>query len=270
MGAKTQNGEGATHARLGALSAKAPRGQEAKKKTAVLLAAGRGSRLRPHTDHTPKPLLPVKGRPTLDFVLTAAVNAGFERVVLVTHYLEAQIVAYVGDGSAWGIEVAFAHQPEMLGTGHALQCAVAQRPDWFDAPFLLCATDYLLEAERLSDLMAFAAAYDSAEIVTSLKQLPIEQLRGRSSIRFADVAAAPLSQILEIVEKPEPGEEPSNYSANLIYLLPPQIVPLLADLTPSPRGEIELQQGVNQLLQNGMVGMGLLQPVPDEWHAGLL
>ncbi|HFC12138.1 MAG TPA: nucleotidyltransferase family protein, partial [Anaerolineae bacterium] len=113
-------------------------------KTAVLLAAGRGSRLRPHTDHTPKPLLPVAGRPTLDYVLTAVARAGIERVVIVTHYLQQQIFDFVGTGARWGLQAAFAQQPAMLGTAHALECAINAQPTWFDTPFLLCATDYIL------------------------------------------------------------------------------------------------------------------------------
>ena len=82
-------------------------------KVAVLLAAGRGKRLRPHTDHTPKPLLPINGRPTLDFVLEAVIKAGIERVCLVTHHLEEQIHDYIGDGSRWGLLIHWSdEQPE--------------------------------------------------------------------------------------------------------------------------------------------------------------
>jgi len=62
--------------------------------TAILLAAGRGTRLRPHTDSTPKPLLPVQGAPTLDLYLQSLTAAGVNRLVLVTHYLGEQIDAY--------------------------------------------------------------------------------------------------------------------------------------------------------------------------------
>ena len=81
---------------------------------AVVLAAGRGRRLRPHTDHTPKPLLPVNGRPTLDFVLTALARAGVTDLCLVTHYLAGQIQAYVGDGTQWGMAVCYRDQPAAL------------------------------------------------------------------------------------------------------------------------------------------------------------
>lgn len=249
------------------MDAKAQRREEAKGsrlRTAVLLAAGRGTRLRPHTDVMPKPLLPIAGRPTLDYVLTAVARAGFDRVVLVTHYLEQQIFDYVGDGSQWGLEAAFAHQAQMAGTGDALHCAIVAQPAWFDAPFLLAATDYILRPDFLSELVGLYAA-SSAEIVTSLKQLPLDQLVGRSSVRFAEPAKAPDSAITEIVEKPAAGSAPSTFSANLIYLLPPQICPLLDNIAPSPRGEKEVQQAINQLLHAGLPARGLLQGQPPEW-----
>jgi MurNAc alpha-1-phosphate uridylyltransferase len=68
-------------------------------RSAILLAAGRGKRQRPYTDEIPKPLLPVRGRATLDYVLTAVRRAGIERACLVTRHLEEKIFEFVGDGS---------------------------------------------------------------------------------------------------------------------------------------------------------------------------
>ena len=92
---------------------------------AVLLAAGRGKRLRPWTDTTPKPLLPVEGRATLDYTLEAVKRAGIQQVIFIVGHLGDQIVNYVGDGSNWGIEPYFCEQVELLGTAHALKQAVA-------------------------------------------------------------------------------------------------------------------------------------------------
>ena len=89
-------------------------------KSAVLLAAGRGKRQRPFTDETPKPLLEVNGRATLDYVLTAVAKAGVERVCIVTHHLEEKIFEYVGDGSKWNLNMSFAHQNELNGNAGAL------------------------------------------------------------------------------------------------------------------------------------------------------
>ena len=243
-------------------------------KTAVLLAAGRGKRLRPYTDSTPKPLLSVDGRPTLDFVMQAVANAGIERVCLVTHYLAEQIEAYIGDGSQWGMQSTCVHQPEMLGTAHALRCVVDAVPAWFDVPFLLSATDYLLPPMFLRELVDFygmgsaaSACSGQAEIAVSLKQLPIEQLAGRSSIAFVEPPTAHNFNIAKIIEKPPLNAMPSNYSANLIFILPSIITSLLAEMKPSSRGEYEIQTVINQQIMLGSQARGLLQATPAEWQS---
>src|SRR5512134_1958020 len=115
--------------------------------SAILLAAGRGKRQRPYTDHTPKPLLPVRGRATLDYVLTAAARAGIERVCIVTHHLEEQIFTYVGDGLPWNLHVTFAHQDQLRGNGDAL---LSVPRAWIrDEPVLVAATDYILQENSL-------------------------------------------------------------------------------------------------------------------------
>lgn len=82
--------------------------------TALILAAGRGERLRPLTDHTPKPLLPVRGRPLVEWHLMALAQAGVREVVLNTAWLEDQFPAALGDGSRWGLRL----QYSMEGRDH--------------------------------------------------------------------------------------------------------------------------------------------------------
>lgn len=226
---------------------------------AVLLAAGRGRRLRPHTDNTPKPLLPVNGKPTLDYVLEAVVEAGIKRVMLVTHYLEAQIHDHVGDGSRWGLDVRYVHQAQMLGTGHALRIAIDACPDWFDGLFLLTATDYIFSADFLHALV-IEQQRRQADIVVSMKRLSSAEMVGRSSVRFHDDWA-----VDEIVEKPAAGHAPSSFGASLIYVLPSTIRDELPQLEKSPRGEYEVQGAINQLITNGATAYGLVQGAPPEW-----
>ena len=230
-------------------------------RVAVLLAAGRGTRLRPHTDSVPKPLLPVEGRPTIDFVLRSAINAGVDSVIFVTNYLEAQIKAYIGDGKAWGITPYFAHQAERLGTADALKCAVAPYPDLFAEPFILTATDYLLGPHYLTKLVETWQT-SGADIGVALKEVPEEELAGRSSVRFKG-----RFEIEEIVEKPAPGKAPSRYSGSLTFIFPPQITRFVQKIDPSPRGEYELQTAINLMLQEGFTGKGALLPTPNEWQA---
>ena len=77
---------------------------------ALILAAGRGERLRPLTDHTPKPLLPVHGQPMIVWHLAALARAGVRRVVINTAWLEEQFEAKLGDGRQWGLSISYSHE----------------------------------------------------------------------------------------------------------------------------------------------------------------
>lgn len=225
--------------------------------SAVLLAAGRGKRQRPYTDVTPKPLLQVNGRATLDYVLNAVSKAGIQRVCIVTNHLEEQIFDYVGDGSKWNLAATFAHQAELNGNGGALQ-AVPQT--WIqDEAVMVIATDYILEENSLRELVEAHQRYN-AQITMSLKECPIEELSARSSV---DVGSD--WQIRRIVEKPKREEIMSPYAASILFIFPPQIWDYLSKVTPSARGEIEMQSAVQMMIEDGYKAYGVLQPAPQEW-----
>lgn len=228
-------------------------------RSAILLAAGRGKRQRPYTDTTPKPLLPVRGRATLDYVLTAVAKAGVERVCIVTHHLEEQIVDYVADGSKWNLNVVFAHQNELHGNGDAL---LSVSRTWIqDEPFMVVATDYILEKNSLLDLVIAHQNYN-ADITMSLKECPIEELSARSSV---DVDME--WRVRRIIEKPKPEEIMSPYAASVMFVFPPAIWEYLPKIQPSPRGEIETQAAVQMMIDDGYKVFGRLQSAPEEWDA---
>ncbi len=228
-------------------------------KSAVLLAAGRGKRQRPYTDVTPKPLLAVNGRPTLDFVLCAVAKASVERICIVTNHLEEKIFEYVGDGSKWNLSASFAHQSELRGNGDALM-SVPQ--NWIqDESVMVVATDYILEENSLLKLVQTWEKYQ-ADIVMSLKECTIEELTDRSSV---DVDSD--WRVKRIIEKPKQEEIMSPYAASILFILPPQIWEYLPKVGPSERGEIEMQAAIDRMIQDGLKAVGVLQSAPEEWMA---
>jgi NDP-sugar pyrophosphorylase family protein len=226
-------------------------------RSAVLLAAGRGKRQRPYTDRTPKPLLPVHGRPTLEYVLHAVKRAGIERICIVTNHLEDQIFAYVGDGSRWGLNATFAHQNELRGNGDAL---LSVPKEWLpEEPIMVVATDYILGEDVLLDLVDAHQKHE-ADITMSLKLCPLEELSARSSVEVdADW------RVKMIIEKPRPEEILSPYAASILFIFPAAIWDYLTRVEPSPRGEIEMQSAVQSMIKDGFQAYGLLQPTPEEW-----
>ncbi len=243
---------------------------------AVLLAAGRGKRLRPYTNKTPKPLLPVNGVPTLDLYFNSLARTSIKNTVLIVHHLADQLEDYASQvESRFGISCTTVRQAELDGTASALEAVFAQSKDnemlhsIINEPFLMTATDYLLPASYLPDFLSFYLN-NNEDIAVSIKQVPEEELSSRSSIRFAAAKSIDQAPIREIVEKPAPGEAPSNYSANLTYILPSAVLPLLAAVEHSARGEREVQSAINAYLATTGTARGLIQDSPAEWSPELL
>jgi glucose-1-phosphate thymidylyltransferase len=226
--------------------------------SAVLLAAGRGKRQRPFTDNLPKPLLQANGRATLDYVLSAVAQAGVKRACIVTNHLEEKIFEFVGDGSKWKLKVAFSHQNALNGSGDALMSVSSE---WIrDEPVMVLATDYILGENVLSDLVK-AHEQSSATITMSLKECSVEEQMARSSVQVdADW------YVKRIIEKPERAEILSSYAASVMYIFPHAIWSYLPRIKPSLRGEIELPQAVQMMIEDGYKAHGFLQPAPREWQ----
>lgn len=110
---------------------------------AMILAAGRGERLRPLTDHTPKPLLPAGGRPLIEHLVVALAAAGFDDLIVNTAHLGQQLESHLGTGAAYGVRICYSPEGEALETGGGIFKAL---PLLGDEPFLVVngdlATDY--------------------------------------------------------------------------------------------------------------------------------
>jgi CTP:molybdopterin cytidylyltransferase MocA len=117
------------------------------------MAAGEGRRLRPLTARWPKAVLPIDGRPVLATLLRDLAAAGLERVWVVTGHLAEQVEALTGDGSAWGLDLRFARQPEPLGSADAVRRALAAGAE---PPLLATAADTVFSR---GDLARAAAAW---------------------------------------------------------------------------------------------------------------
>jgi bifunctional UDP-N-acetylglucosamine pyrophosphorylase/glucosamine-1-phosphate N-acetyltransferase len=191
---------------------------------AVIMAAGLGTRLRPHTETTPKPLLPVKGRPILDWAL-GALPQQVDRVLVVVNYLGEQIESYLGTQKhvrRWDV----VRQDLPRGTGDAVRsCREQIRSD----SFLVLNGDDLYGAADLAELASCPAGL-LAQPVDTPEQFGIAFLKPDRSLE-------------KLVEKPKiPGPQLANAGA---YVFPRSVFDL--ELTLSPRGEYEITEYVSKL-----------------------
>lgn len=95
--------------------------------TMVIMAGGRGTRMRPYTEKCPKPMLPVAGKPMLEHIIERAKSQGFVNFVLSVNYLSQMIRDHFGDGDAWGVKISYVEENEPLGTAGALSL-ISPRP----------------------------------------------------------------------------------------------------------------------------------------------
>lgn len=116
----------------------------------VIMAGGKGTRLRPHTDNCPKPLLPVRGKPMLEHIIERAKKEGFRRFILTLHYLGHMIEDYFGDGEAWQVQIEYLREKQPLGTAGAISL-LPFRPE---TPFVVSNGDVLTDI-RYGEMLDF-------------------------------------------------------------------------------------------------------------------
>lgn len=206
---------------------------------AVVLAAGRGTRLAPVTADRSKAMVPVLGRPLVEWVLETLVANDLHNVVMVIGPEDARIREYLTATTSLDLRVEFVVQAERLGMAHALRLARTA----IDGPFLLSACDSLKPVDHVADLLAAAREADGA---LSLMEVPLERVSTAAPVVMDDSGL-----IHHIVEKPRPEEAPSSIVSLPLYVLPDRILDLLEEQGPSTRGEYEVQDGIQGLIDEG-------------------
>ncbi len=116
----------------------------------VIMAGGQGTRLRPHTENCPKPMLPVSGKPMLEHIIERAKAEGFQHFIIAVHYLGHMIEEYFGDGSRWEVRIEYLREDSPLGTAGAISL-LNPRPE---TPFLVSNGDVMTDI-RYGELLDF-------------------------------------------------------------------------------------------------------------------
>lgn len=227
-------------------------------RTAVIPAAGRGTRFLPLTQAVPKELLPLGDVPALHLVIDEAIDAGVEHIVMVIsddkvalrRYLqpEPELVERVAASgrhrladrlASFGtsIRVSFVVQDRPLGLGHAVGCA---RDAVGDEPFAVLLPDELMGSASLLQSMTQVAATSGGSVV-ALRTVPADQVSAYGVVEpVSSVDADGVVAIRDVIEKPPAAEAPSDLIIIGRYVLTPDVFDHLAQLTPGAGGELQL------------------------------
>jgi glucose-1-phosphate thymidylyltransferase len=202
----------------------------------LILAGGKGTRLRPITHTSAKQLVPVANKPILFHGLEAMRDAGILEVGMVVGDTAAEVEAAVGDGSAWDLAVTYIRQPEPLGLAHAV---VVSRDYLDEDDFVMYLGDNLLLEGLRGFVEGFQRHRPNAQIF--LAAVPEPE-------RFG-VAVLEGDRVVRLVEKPK--ERISELALVGVYLFDATVHEAVASVKPSWRGELEITDSIQHLIDSG-------------------
>ncbi|WP_323173744.1 UTP--glucose-1-phosphate uridylyltransferase AglF [Natrialba sp. PRR66] len=204
---------------------------------AVVLAAGKGTRLQPLTDDTPKALVDVDGRPIIEDVFDNLLAVGADELIVVVGHMKEQLITRYGDAYR-DVPITYAHQREQLGLAHA----ILQVEPLVEDEFMLMLGDNVFRA-NLGDVVA-RQREDRADAAFLVEQVPVEE-----ASRYGVLDTNEYGEIVEVVEKPD--DPPSNLVMTGFYTFTPAIFHACHLVQPSDRGEYELSDAIDLLIQSG-------------------
>jgi glucose-1-phosphate thymidylyltransferase len=205
---------------------------------ALVLAGGKGTRLKPLTFSTPKQLIPVANKPILAYVLDQITDTGITDIgIIIAPETGPQIKESIGNGERWNARFTFIFQQEPLGLAHAVKVA---RDFLADSPFLMFLGDNLIQGNITTFVNQFNQIHPDAFIL--LKEVDDPRMFGVAELNKH-------GDIISIEEKPK--EPRSKLAIPGIYIFTPAIHTAIDQLKPSWRGELEITDSIKQLIDMG-------------------
>jgi dTDP-glucose pyrophosphorylase len=159
----------------------------------VILAAGKGTRMRPFSEHWPKPILPVLDKPLMAYQLEMMAGMGIRKVVVVVGHLGHEVVRALGDGGRWGVSIQYVEQEEMLGIAHAVSRLEAH----VDRPFFLFLGDIFFVTENLDEMLARFRSEQLGGVLACKREPDLEAMKRNFAVMAGDDGI-----VTRVVEKP--------------------------------------------------------------------
>lgn len=200
---------------------------------AVVLAGGKGTRMGSLTKDKPKVMLKINEEPILERIIRGLRTNGIKEIILVVNYKKEKIIDYFGDGSDFGVKIDYVTQEEPLGTADALRYA---KPFIDQECFLALYGDHLFDSDVLSKLKN-----------QNKPTICVKRVRNPKRFGVVDIKGKKIKRILEKTENP-----PTNLANTGIYLLPKEIFDGIEKTKKSERGEYELTDSIQKLIDKGI------------------
>lgn len=216
----------------------------------VILTAGEGTRMRPLTLTRPKTMIPVGGKPILQYNVEALKEAGVRDITMVVGYHEDAIKNYFKDGKPFGVSISYVTQNERLGTAHAIGKVASAVKE----AFIILNGDIIISPQLIKDLIKKHHSTAACSILT------LTEVDDPSSFGAVELEG---DKVRNLVEKPAPGKAPSNLINAGIYLFDDNIFQAIDQTGKSSRGEYEITDSIKIQIKKGKTVLGLKSH--DKW-----
>ena len=204
---------------------------------ALVLAGGKGTRLRPFTYTGAKQLVPLANKPVIFYAIEQLVACGITEIAIVAGETKDQFVEAIGDGSRFGAQVSYIHQPLPLGIAHGVKIA---REFLGDSPFVLFLGDNFIKEGIDPYVRQFREDCHNALVLL----YPVDQPQSFG------VAELDGQRLIRVVEKP--AEPASNLAVIGIYFFDSHVFDAIERIQPSARGELEITDTIQRLIDDGL------------------
>ncbi len=177
----------------------------------MILAAGEGQRLRPLTEHLPKPMLPIAGRPLLEHTILHLCDCGVTDLAINLYHLPAAVIDYFGNGSRWGARLRYSVEERLMGSAGGVKLL----QPFFDDTFMVYYGDVFTRA----DLRSMIAFHRRAGVLATMGLYQVPDPWNRGIVQLDDAQT-----IVRFVEKPPRDQVFSNLANAGIYILEPEVL----------------------------------------------
>ena len=210
---------------------------------AIILSAGEGSRMRPLTLTKPKTMLPVAGKPIIQYNIESLRDNGITDILLIVRYKEEIVRNYFGDGSDFGVNISYKTQKDFLGTDNA----ISYGEDFIDDSIIVLNGDIILDDEIIHEIIK-KYNYLSPDTLMLLTEVEDPSAFGVVEIENGNIK--------NIVEKPKREEAPSNLVNAGIYIFNKDIFDKIRETEISERGEYEITDSVSLQIEDNKTVIG--------------
>ncbi|MCC7554403.1 MAG: NTP transferase domain-containing protein [Methanobacteriaceae archaeon] len=210
---------------------------------AIILSAGEGSRMRPLTLTKPKTMLPVAGKPIIQYNIESLRNYGITDILLIVSYKEDMVKNYFKDGKKFGVNITYKTQKDFLGTANA----ISYGKDYMDSSFIVLNGDIILDSEVIKEII------EEYKIKTPDTLMVLKEVEDPSSYGVVEIENG---LVKNIIEKPKKEEAPSNLINTGIYIFNKDIFDKIDKTEKSPRGEYEITDSLSLQIEDGLTIIG--------------